>query len=62
MMGMFMWIAHDAQRRWGNPTQYRDQLAAMRKQTWFERQQQMQEYEEFLEQRRHQDKQDESSR
>jgi hypothetical protein len=63
-MGMFMYIAHDAQRRWGGPidTRYRDTLEAVEKQEWFERQRRLKEYEEFLEQRRHQDKQDESSR
>ena len=64
MMGMFMYIAYDAQRRWGGvtDTRYRDTLAAVQKQEWFERQQRLREYEEFLEQRRYQDKQDESSR
>ena len=64
MMGMFMYIAHDAQRRWGGvtDTRYRDTLEAVEKQEWFERQRRLKEYEEFLEQRRHQDKQDESSR
>jgi hypothetical protein len=52
MMGVFMYIAHDAQQRWGNPTQYRDTLAAVQKQEWFERQRRIQEYQEFLEQRR----------
>jgi choline-glycine betaine transporter len=64
MMGMFMWIAHDAQRRWGGvtDTRYRDTLAAVQKQEWFERQQRLQEYEEFLEQRRRTAEQNESSR
>jgi hypothetical protein len=64
MMGMFMYIAYDAQRRWGGvtDTRYRDTLEAVQKQEWFERQRRLKEYEEFLEQRRHQDKQDESSR
>ena len=64
MMGMFMYIAYDAQRRWGGvtDTRYRDTLEAVEKQEWFERQRRLKEYEEFLEQRRHQDKQDESSR
>ena len=52
MMAMFMYIAYDAQRRWGNPTQYRDTLSAVQKQEWFERQRRLQEYQEFLEQRR----------
>ena len=61
MMGVFMYIAYDAQHRWGNPTQYRDTLAAVQKQEWFERQRQIQQYQEFLEQRR-QAEHDESSR
>jgi hypothetical protein len=60
MMGMFMYVAYDAQRRWGNPTQYRDTLAAVQKQEWFERQKRLKEYQEFLEQRR-QAEQNESS-
>jgi hypothetical protein len=62
MAGFFMWVAHDAQRRWGNPTQFRDTLAAIQKQEWFERQKKIQEYEEFLEQRRRAAEQNESSR
>lgn len=61
MGGFFMWVAYDAQRRWGNPTQYRDTLAAVQKQEWFERQKRLKEYQEFLEQRR-QAEHDESSR
>ena len=62
MMGMFMYIAYDAQRRWGGPidTRYRDTLEAVQKQEWFERQQRLQQYQEFLEQRR-QEQQNESS-
>jgi hypothetical protein len=61
MAGFFMWVAHDAQRRWGNPTQFRDTLAAVQKQEWFERQQRLQEYQEFLEQRQKQAEHNESS-
>jgi hypothetical protein len=63
MMGMFMWIAHDAQKRWGSTasTRYRDTLAAVQKQEWFERQKRLQEYEEFLAQRKRQTEQNESS-
>ena len=63
MMGMFMYIAHDAQRRWGGPidTRYRDTLAAVQKQEWFERQQRLQEYQEFLEQRRQAEKNESSN-
>jgi hypothetical protein len=60
MAGFFMWVAYDAQRRWGNPTQFRDTLAAVQKQEWFERQRRLQEYQEFLEQRQ-QEQQNESS-
>ena len=62
MGGFFMWVAYDAQRRWGNPTEFRDTLAAVQKQEWFERQRRLQEYEEFLAQRRRQAEQNESSR
>jgi hypothetical protein len=62
MMGVFMYIAYDAQRRWGGvtDTRYRDTLEAVQKQEWFERQQRLQEYQEFLDQRR-QEKQNEYS-
>ena len=60
MGGFFMWLAYDAQKRWGNPTQYRDTLATVQKQEWFERQQRLREYEEFLEQRRRAAEQNES--
>ena len=62
MGGLFMYVAHDAQQRWGNPTQYRDKLSAVQKQEWFERQQKLKEYQEFLEQRKRQAEHDESSR
>jgi hypothetical protein len=54
MMGMFMWIAHDAQRRWGGvtDTRYRDTLERVRKQEWFEHQKKLQEYELFLQQQK----------
>jgi len=58
--GFFMWVAYDAQRRWGNPTQYRDTLAAVKKQEWYERQRRLQEYQEFLAQRQRQTRPDES--
>jgi hypothetical protein len=61
MAGFFMWVAYDAQRRWGNPTQYRDTLAAVQKQEWFERQKRLREYEEFLEDKRRRAEQNESS-
>jgi hypothetical protein len=61
MAGFFMWVAHDAQQRWGNPTEFRDTLAAVQKQEWFERQRRLQEYQEFLEDKRRQAEQNESS-
>ena len=61
MAGFFMWVAHDAQRRWGNPTEFRDTLAAVQKQEWFERQRRLQEYQEFLEDKRRRAEQNESS-
>jgi hypothetical protein len=64
VMGMFMYIAYDAQQRWGGvtDTRYRDTLEAVQKQEWFERQRRLKEYEEFLEQRRREAEQNESSR
>ena len=54
--GLMMWVAHDAQQRWGDylnrPNNYRDQLEAKRKQEWFERQKNLKEYQEFLEEKR----------
>lgn len=60
MGGFFMWLAHDAQKRWGNLTQYRDTLEQVRKQEWYEHQKRLQEYEQFLEQQRRQAEQNES--
>jgi hypothetical protein len=62
MGGFFMWIAHDAQQRWGgtNMHRYRDTLEEINRQEWFERQRKLKEYEEFLEQRRRQAEQNES--
>jgi predicted RND superfamily exporter protein len=63
LMVMFIYISYDAQRRWGvvTDTRYRDTLAAVQKQEWFERQRRLKEYEEFLEQRRSEAEQNESS-
>ena len=63
MMGMFMYIAHDAQKRWGGvtSTQYRDTLERVRKQEWYEHQRKLKEYEDFLEQERRKKEQIESS-
>jgi hypothetical protein len=63
MMGFFMWVAHDAQRRWGgtNMHKYRDTLERVRKEEWFEHQRKLKEYEDFLEQERKKKEQNESS-
>jgi hypothetical protein len=63
MMGFFMWVAYDAQRRWGgtNMHKYRDTLEQVRKQEWFEHQRKLKEYEDFLEQARRRKEQNESS-
>ena len=62
MMGFFMWIAHDAQKRWGgtNMHKYRDTLEQVRKQEWYEHQRKLKEYEDFLEQSRRRKEQNES--
>ena len=54
MGGFFMWIAHDAQQRWGKyiNRDYRDTLEQVRKQEWFEQQKKLKDYEEFLQQQR----------
>lgn len=63
MGGFFMWVAHDAQRRWGgiNMHKYRDTLEEVKKQEWFEHQKKLKEYEDFLEQQRRSKEQNESS-
>jgi hypothetical protein len=64
MMGLFMWIAYDAQKRWGNwinrPHNFRETEEAIRKQEWFEHQKKLQEYELFLQQRKEEKEQNES--
>lgn len=56
MGGVFMYIAYDAQTRWGTyinrPNNFREQAEAIRKQEWFERQKKLKEYENYLEQER----------
>ena len=56
MGGFFMWVAHDAQSRWGDwinrPNNYREQAEAIRKQEWFDHQRKLADYEEFLKQKR----------
>jgi hypothetical protein len=62
MMGFFMWVAYDAQKRWGgtNMHKYRDTLEEVRKQEWFEHQRKLKEYDDFLEQKRRKKEQNES--
>jgi hypothetical protein len=63
MMGFFMWVAHDAQKRWGgtNMHRYRDTLEEINRQEWFEHQRKLKQYEDFLEQERKKKEQNESS-
>jgi hypothetical protein len=53
MMGFFMWVAHDAQKRWGgtNMHKYRDTLERVRKEEWYQHQKKLHEYELFLQQK-----------
>jgi hypothetical protein len=62
MGGFFMWVAHDAQQRWGSvtSTRYRDTLERVRKEEWFEHQKKLQDYELFL-QNQQREKSSESS-
>jgi hypothetical protein len=54
MAGFFIWLSNDAQRRWNNEvgTSYRERLDAVRRQEWFDQQKRIQDYEEFLQQRK----------
>jgi len=54
MGGVFMYIAYDAQKRWGGvtSTRYRDTLEQVRKQEWYEHQKKLQDYELFLQKQR----------
>jgi len=63
MMGVFMYIAYDAQQRWGgvSSTRYRDTLEQVRKQEWFEHQKKLREYELFLQQQKAEKQASESS-
>ena len=63
MVGFFMWVAHDAQTRWGdvNGTRYRDTLERVRQQEWFDHQRKLQDYELFLQQKQTEEKANESS-
>ncbi len=63
MSGFFMWVAHDAQQRWGGVTgtRYRDTLERVRQQEWFEHQKKLQDYELFLQQKQQEEKGNESS-
>lgn len=49
-MGFFMWIAHDAQQRWGNyiNSGYRQTLEEVKRQEWFEHQKKLKDYQEYL--------------
>jgi len=62
--GLMMWIAHDAQTRWGYDIKnkpYQTRLAELRKQEWFERQKKLKEYEEFLAEKERKKTENESS-
>jgi hypothetical protein len=63
MSGFFMWVAHDAQQRWGGVTgtRYRDTLERVRQQEWFEHQKKLQDYELFLQQKQQEENANESS-
>lgn len=56
MSGFFVWLAHDAQQRWGHyvTTEAQDTLKKVREQEWFEHQQKLHDYQEFLQQRQEQ--------
>ena len=62
MGGFFMWIAHDAQQRWGSvtSTRYRDTLERVRKEEWYEHQKKLQEYELFLQRKKEEEQANES--
>ena len=60
--GLMMWIAHDAQIRWGDSMKnkpYKTRLAELRKQEWFERQKKLKDYQEFLEEKERKRKENE---
>ena len=61
MAGFFMWIAHDAQQRWGNLDQYRQTLKAVEREEWFERQKKTNDYILWLQQRNQKDSTSEGS-
>jgi hypothetical protein len=64
MGGVFMYIAHDAQERWGDAMKnkpYQTRLEELKKQEWFERQKRLKEYEEFLAEKERKKKENESS-
>lgn len=54
MGGFFFWLAEDAKHRWGSyvTTEARDTLERVRKEEWFEHQKKLNDYEEFLKQRK----------
>jgi len=49
-MMMFMYIAHDAKRRWDNldDKPYQKRLEAVRRQEWYDHKRKLQEYEDYL--------------
>ena len=63
MLFFFMWLADDAQRRWGNYINngYRQTLEEVRRQEWFEHQRQLQEYEDFLREKKQKERSDNDS-
>ena len=54
MMGFFMWLAQDAQKRL-SATAYRATLQEVNRQEWFEHQKKLEQYEQFLQQQKQQE-------
>ena len=54
MGGFFAWLAKDAEQRWGRYVTHeaRDTLERVRREEWFDHQRKLQDYEEFLKQRK----------
>jgi hypothetical protein len=63
MGGVFMYIAQDAQRRWGNYIThgYRDTLEQVKREEWYEHQRKLKEYEEYLRAKQRREEQNDSS-
>jgi hypothetical protein len=57
--GLFMYIAYDAQTRWGyyinRPDNFKEKLAEVRKVEWLEHQKKLKKYEEFLAEKQRRD-------